>query len=403
MKLKITLFISVSVLSFVTVSNSLFAGVAFALTQDQKKVFDSGVPYFDVEDQATNQVCANLLAGSNDKEKIWNYLVGTMGFSAIQAAGIMGNIQQESGFSPTAVNRSSGAYGIIQWLGSRKTNLENFAREQGKDKSDLSLQLDFMKKELEESYKESVLDPIKATEDLKEVTRIWLEVFERPCIAGSAECISELNNTRLPFAQDALNQYGSDVSGTSGGLGGCASTGLDGVQCPAVLEPHASKSGYFKFPEAPNGEYTIYSSEARRYGSQQLVCVIYSVAMAFDSAMQGRSKLRIGDLNASGHKSHKWGVAVDLSGAGELQVASHTKSWKGTYDKDATVLLGKLFADTGVLRNIWWCDPGDDSTDQIKAYAQTKGLEGSIKCIDGHDDHFHIDIKQEFRLEEWTP
>jgi hypothetical protein len=120
--------------------------------------------------------------------------------------------------------------------------------------------------------------------------------------------------------------------------------------------------------------------------------------------MQGRSKLRIGDLNASGHKSHNIGIAVDLSGNGEIQAASHIAAWKGRYDKEATIMLGKLFADTGVLRNIWWCPPaGDDSIQQILSYAQTKGLEGQIKCISGHADHFHVDIKKEFALEFWEP
>lgn len=380
----------------------VFVAYAQALSVEQKQVFDSGVPYFDVEDQEILEACANLLAGGDNPEKVWNYLVGTMGFSAVQAAGIMGNIQAESTFDPTAVNPESGAYGLIQWYQGRETGLENFARDQGKPKDDLGMQLDYMKQELETSYKDAVTDPIRATNDLREATRIWLERYEIPCIPGPG-CIPELNK-RMQFAQDFLTRYGSNVDGNAGGLGGCAATGLDGVQCPANLQPHPSRQGYFKMPEAPNGEYSLYApTEEKKYGSQQLVCVLYSVALAFNDAMQGRSTLRIGDLNASGHKSHNVGIAVDLSGAGELQVASHTESWKGRYDKDGTILLGKLFADTGALRNIWWCDPGDDSTEQILAYAQTKGLEGQIKCISGHADHFHVDIKEEYKLEFWEP
>lgn len=149
------------------------------------------------------------VAGNNNEEKVWNYLVGTMGFSAVQAAGVMGNIQQESGFSSTIVNKSSGAYGLIQWLGGRKTSLQNFARDKGKDVGDIGIQLDFMKQELESTYyKTRVLDPIKASQSIEESTRIWLEKFEIPCTPGSSGCAKEMN-IRLPNAQNWLTQFGS--------------------------------------------------------------------------------------------------------------------------------------------------------------------------------------------------
>lgn len=170
------------------------------------------------------------VAGNNNEEKVWNYLVGVMGLSAVQAAGVMGNIQQESGFSTTIVNPKSGAYGLIQWLGGRKTGLQNFARSQGKDVGDLGMQLDFMKQELEGSYyKGRVLDPIKATNDLREATRIWLEKFEIPCTAG-AGCVPELNK-RTPYAQNWLTQFGSNTGGavTNGQAPTCNSAGGTGV------------------------------------------------------------------------------------------------------------------------------------------------------------------------------
>ena len=45
------------------------------------------------------------------------------GLSAHHAAGIVGNLRGESGLDPEAVNSSSGAYGIAQWLGNRKKKL----------------------------------------------------------------------------------------------------------------------------------------------------------------------------------------------------------------------------------------------------------------------------------------
>ncbi len=352
---------------------------------------------------------ASLLPGNDNKEKVWNFLVGTMGFTAPQAAGIMGNIQAESEFNPIAAYPGTTseyphgrAWGLAQWLGGRQTNLINFARERRQPVNSLELQLEFLKKELEEDVRPGVLSALRAATTVEEATYIFLARFESPCSTESA-CRPHMG-VRLPNAVSILAELGGSTPSNIGTPGCHTSASLPGVTCPAVLEPHPQRKGYFKLPDAPAGEYTIYSTQSQRYGSQQLVCVLYSVALAFNNAMQGKSKLRIGDLNAAGHKSHNTGIAVDLSGEGELQVASHTKSWKGRYDKNATITLGKLFADTGVLRNIWWCPPrGDDSLQQILSYAQTKGLEGQIKCISGHADHFHVDIKKEFQLEFWEP
>ena len=54
--------------------------------------------------------------------KIWCALLEA-GYSEEAAAGVLGNIEAESGFNPGAVNGSSGAFGLAQWLGGRKSNL----------------------------------------------------------------------------------------------------------------------------------------------------------------------------------------------------------------------------------------------------------------------------------------
>jgi len=48
------------------------------------------------------------------------------GMTPYGAAGLVGNLYRESNLVPDSVNSSSGAYGIAQWLGSRKRDL--FAR-----------------------------------------------------------------------------------------------------------------------------------------------------------------------------------------------------------------------------------------------------------------------------------
>lgn len=97
------------------------------------------------------------LLGNGNKEKIWNFLRGLDGnlakdraLSEEQAAGLMGNIRQEAGenFDPGISEKSGGGgYGIVQWTGPRRTNLENAARKKGVAVSDLSFQLSYLYEE----------------------------------------------------------------------------------------------------------------------------------------------------------------------------------------------------------------------------------------------------------------
>lgn len=192
-----------------------------------------------------------------------------------------------------------------------------------------------------------------------------------------------------------ITSTGASCTGQTGSIAGleCPNTELNTVQVGSTT--------YYQLPEALGDEYTIYSIEKRRYGHKELVCAIYTVAKAYKAKYDGRSKVSVGDLNAAGHKSHKWGVAVDIDAPGNLYAADHTK---GNYSKEATIDFGKLWVDTGILKNIWWCPPaGDDSIEQIRSYAQAAGKPlNSIKCISGHANHFHVDINTE-RGDAHTP
>jgi len=68
------------------------------------------------------------LSGKDNREKIYNFLRGK-GLNAHQAAGVLGNIQHESGYSPTRheishSNFESGGYGIAQWTFGRRITLK---------------------------------------------------------------------------------------------------------------------------------------------------------------------------------------------------------------------------------------------------------------------------------------
>ena len=70
------------------------------------------------------------------------------GFTEEAAAGACGNIWQECAFNPEITG------GIVQWMGGRQANLLSFAGS--KDWRDLSVQIGFMKQELNTSYLSSI-------------------------------------------------------------------------------------------------------------------------------------------------------------------------------------------------------------------------------------------------------
>ena len=73
--------------------------------------------------------------------KIISFLLGK-GFTIEQACAVCGNIFQESGYNPSAINRSSHASGLCQWMSSRETRLRNAAKKTGKAWNDVDFQLE---------------------------------------------------------------------------------------------------------------------------------------------------------------------------------------------------------------------------------------------------------------------
>ena len=95
------------------------------------------------------------------------------GLTDYQAAGLVGNLMRESGISPTALNSSSGAYGLAQWLGARKKALFN---KYGKNPT-LDNQLDFIWSELNSSHRNG-LRHLKASKNATEAARNAMGYYE---------------------------------------------------------------------------------------------------------------------------------------------------------------------------------------------------------------------------------
>lgn len=90
------------------------------------------------------------------------------GLGKIAIAGIMGNIEAESGFS-TAWGTSAG---ICQWTSSRKSNLEKFANSKSLSKTSIYVQADFILDECSSNgaYKDSLA--VSCMSKLKDTTTV---------------------------------------------------------------------------------------------------------------------------------------------------------------------------------------------------------------------------------------
>lgn len=96
-------------------------------------------------------------------------------FTPEQVAGIVGNLIQESNMNPSIVNKSSGAYGLAQWLGPRKKKL--FQRY-GTNPT-FEQQLDFIWDELNTSEL-NAFKHLLNTKTSDEAADSVMNMFERP-------------------------------------------------------------------------------------------------------------------------------------------------------------------------------------------------------------------------------
>ena len=123
----------------------------------------------------------------NVTKAIWKFFRDN-GFSEEATAGIMGNMQAESGIDPTRLQINGTAKGIVQWEGGRFTNMVNYAQSKGRDWTDLMSQLEFVLMEMKDSrvtfWKSNAkycnnIDEFKKLSNVQYATHDFEEAFER--------------------------------------------------------------------------------------------------------------------------------------------------------------------------------------------------------------------------------
>ena len=158
---------------------------------------------------------------------IWNKLQG-LGFGDIHTAAIMGNMAIESGFDP-AISEigGGGGFGLCQW-DDRKGSLAEYAQRAGKDPSDLDIQLQFIKYELQGSESAAAAEFFAETSNIDRATEIFCTKYERPYMPDA-----NLEG-RKQAAREILQSKGTGkVTSIAGGKAGASGP----TKRPGLLSP----------------------------------------------------------------------------------------------------------------------------------------------------------------------
>lgn len=149
--------------------------------------------------------------------KVWTGLRAA-GYNEITVAAAMGNIKNESGFDPGAIEAGSGAgFGLIQWTGGRRTAIEQYAASKGVSASDIDLQLEYLIKECNpddpifqwnmkssSNYSSTIytFEDWRDGKDLERATWAFMTCFERPAYSSSTNHIDRrLNDAKMYYEE----------------------------------------------------------------------------------------------------------------------------------------------------------------------------------------------------------
>lgn len=188
-----------------------------------------------------------VISTSDNAQAIFTFLISNnfarnnnQPMTAVQAAGVMANIQMESGMNPSLVEKGGTGHGIVQWSfgrwnGGGTNSLQGFAASKNTPWTDLGTQLAFLKQELdttqwgidvfqtpEGTHSGHFWPAFTGATDPTVASEAWTRRFERP----NETAYQNRKANQFAAAQQFYNQFSSQapsapVSTTTGAI--CAS------------------------------------------------------------------------------------------------------------------------------------------------------------------------------------
>lgn len=163
------------------------------------------------DDDSDTDVSSGEQALTSNEKAAFEFFVNK-GLTKIQAAGVIGNLMQESNVLPGAVQPGGPGRGIAQWSAGGRWNHDHddnmswYAGQHGLSTGSLTAQLDFIWYELE-TFSGYGLKRLRDSGTISAATIAFQTDFEA---CGTCE-----QSTRIKYAQQALAAYGGGTGGTS--------------------------------------------------------------------------------------------------------------------------------------------------------------------------------------------
>lgn len=349
------------------------------------------------------------LVGNKNAEQIWNFLVGNDGnldaedaLTAEQAAGVMGNLRQESGpnFEPDAKEGNGIGYGIAQWSYGRRTQLENAAKKKGVAVSNLLFQLQYL---VEEAKSRQAIrgggnewEVLKKQKTIEDALVFWHDSFER-----SADSAQKVIEVRGGFAQEAFGLKdkfppksggGTTTGGTSGGAKPVVF--LDPGHGGAIAAYTDQKSG-LRTAESPNSPEREDALEVAKQVKAELERVGYTVILArsgnedkvtfrerADAAAAAKAAIAVSIHTTPGEINEAWPQRVNKYREynGKRDTFGDTQDEKDTAKKSEA--FADIFARTRTAAEGHSVDTDKDQSTQTGAFTRG-GIEskGNISLV----------------------
>lgn len=154
---------------------------------------------------------------TGERSKYIQQKLMSMGFTASAAAGVVGNLVQESGLRTDAIGDNGTSGGLAQWHNERWEALKRFAAARGKDWTDLDTQIEFLAEEMRTSYADTYAKMQSA--ELPEIAgQIMTDEYEKPDSASANYAQRQANARAAYEAMQSGKKRADDYHG--GGDGG---------------------------------------------------------------------------------------------------------------------------------------------------------------------------------------
>lgn len=153
---------------------------------------------------------------TGERSKYIQQKLMSMGFTASAAAGVVGNLVQESGLRTDAIGDNGTSGGLAQWHNERLDALKRFAAARGKKWTDLDTQIEFLAEEMRTSYADTYAKMQSA--ELPEIAgQIMTDEYEIPDPASANYAQRQANARAAYEAMQSGNKQADDYHGGGGG------------------------------------------------------------------------------------------------------------------------------------------------------------------------------------------